>query len=207
MRADYLRVSLASNGEKALSENFLNFYSQTFPKISSVSDFIVKDDTQANKIKITSDYEIKDWTTSTAGKKVVSVYVPEIRDYLPPPTTLVRQYPFYVASNVNLIYQQTIRSGKNNPLSFDDNGNQLNNRYFDYSKKIESIDGGVTISHKFQPKTSYVEATQTAHYVEEITELKNQLGFVVIYPENNGKPIKQQDTKLRNLAKRLLNKG
>jgi len=207
LRADSLRVSLASNGQKALAENFLNFYSQTFPKILSKSEFKIEDDTELNKIKITSEYTIEDWTVSEAGKKIVSVYVAEIRDYLPSPTTLVRQYPFYVAHNVNLIYQQTIRSNKAKPLSYDDTGSTQSNRYFNYSKQIKSKEGGVTISHHFEPKTSFVEASQTADYVEQINQLKNQLGFVIIYPDNNGKPLKQQDNKLRNLAKRLLNKG
>jgi len=207
LRADSLRVSLASNGQKVLAENFLNFYSQTFPKIQSKSEFKINDDTNANEIKIISDYTIEDWTVSKAGKKIVSLYVPEIRDYLQSPTTLVRQYPFYVPHNVNLVYQQTIRSSQSKPLSYDDTGSKQTNRYFNYSKEIKSKEDGVTISHRFEPKTSYVEASQTADYVEQINLLKNQLGFVIIYPENSGQPIKQQDTKLRNLAKRLLNKG
>ncbi len=207
LQADILRNSVASNGKKALAENFLNFYSQSFPKIESFGEFNLVDDTSKNKIRVLSNYRIKDWTTDKSGKKIVSVYVPEIRDYLPSPASLVRQHPFYVAENLQLNYQQTIRSSLHKPISFDDSGFQLDNIYFQYSKSVKHLDNGASVSHIYRAKAAHVEADQTADYIEKVNLLKENLGFNIIFPTNFGKPVKNQQKRLKDLAKKLLNKS
>lgn len=206
LKADFLRYSLASNGRKALSENFLNFYSRTFPEIESLEEIKVEDNYEKNEITVFTKYKIDNWTVREAGKRYVSVYAADIRDYLVAPSTLIRQHPFSVINNIDLIYKQTIKVQNNKVLNFEMSDLSLNNQYFDYEKKTNSKGNLISVTHKFKPKTSFVEGINTSDYVSEIKNLKEQLGLSIILFDKTGEPIKKQDRKLRSLAKRLLKK-
>ncbi|MDQ7049157.1 MAG: DUF3857 domain-containing transglutaminase family protein [Enterobacterales bacterium] len=206
LKADSIRYSIASNGPKILSENFLNFYSSIYPEIEIVDDINIKDDENKNEIIIYTKYKIKNWTERSGGKRYISVYATDMREYLATPKTLVRKHPFSVLNHVDLLYSQTIRSHKGKIITFDDKNIEKNTDYFSYHKKVERQGESVTVTHQYTPKINYVDAKNTAEYVSLVKNVKEQLGMNVVLQDTSGESKKSQQDKLRSLAKSLLKK-
>lgn len=207
IRADSLRHSIASNGLESLEENFLNFYSSSYPKIESISTMKATDDDSKNQITIYSKYKIKDWTIRDGGKRIIYVHASDIREYLVEPKALIRKHPFSVLNNIDLVYQQTIHTSKNDILDVSKENISENTPYFDYDKTIKQTKGKITVKHRYSPKVSHVDAKNTADYMARVKELKSQLGISVVLSEKTADKIKEQDARLRSLAKRLMKKG
>ena len=73
-------------------------------------------------------------------------------------------------------------------------------------KKVQQTNDEIVVTHRFQPKRSFVDAKNTADYLSKVEEVSDQLGVNIILPGSSTTDLREQDKKLRSLAQRLLKK-
>lgn len=207
LKADTLRRNLAANGKTILAENYFNFYSRTYSGIEEDGEITVTDDENNNIISVVSKYLINDWTDVSAGKRILPLYASDINEYLSLPRSINRKYPLSVISDIDLFYEQSIELPDSSILNIPEQLVEKSTSYFDYIRKTDHKENKVTISHKFSPKSSFVLAENSQDYFAQIKEVRKELAANIIVVDKNGGDLKKQDSRLRNMAKRLMRKN
>jgi len=97
--AESLRNTLASSNLEDLQKQYLNYYAQVYPGITSGAPLIVADDAANNRITTTESYDIADFSTWSAQNKkhTADIVVPEIDDQLRGLPSAIRKAPLGLA--------------------------------------------------------------------------------------------------------------
>jgi hypothetical protein len=207
MKADSIRYQIATAGVKKLTENYLNFYNQYFTNIESVSEVVVDDDATNNKVVTMETYQVKDWTVKDAGKRLIETYAVGLKEYLVTPNVLNRKHPFAVSSGFEMTHQQSVKLYDNKRLRFDVEKIENRNDYFEYQKTTTRDDDLVSVTHHFKPLRSFVDAKNTADYVAQVKELKENLGMRFITLDKKSSTVNEQQDRLRALARKIIKKN
>lgn len=102
--AEAERSYLASMNREELEKRYLNFYVRYYPTIKMVAPIEVKDDTATNRLTIIEHYQVPDFFVYSEENKrrEVSVYAPEMAEYVRRPASQVRRAPLAVRHPVDV---------------------------------------------------------------------------------------------------------
>ncbi|MET1254882.1 DUF3857 domain-containing transglutaminase family protein [Aliikangiella maris] len=206
IKADNIRYQIATESIQSLSERYLNFYSRQFDKISLLENIQVIDDEKSNLLTTIEKYKILDFGRKQSGKLYSDYYATGIVEHLVTPTIIQREHPFAVSHGFQFRQKQIIELPDNDIVDYSKENITKDIDYFSFSKQIDKQENRITITYDYRPLIPTISAKETGDYLSSVKDLKEALSFYLVTKNNASSTVQSQQERLKNLARKLINK-
>ncbi len=181
--AEGFRRQLNSDGKVKIFKNYLNFYNKYYSKIEAITEAVITDIHDDDKITVEEKYRIPAiWEEiSDNGSYEAIFYTYSIKPHLRTPKVINRNSPFEFTYPLNI--EQNITVLLPEEWNLEDEDFQLNTKFFNYSHKVSHSekDKILVIKYKFSSLKKYINQDEISEYIEAIEKVKDQLNYGVTH--------------------------
>lgn len=144
--ADFIRRSLANNGEDAFARQFIDYYADYYPGLSQEGEFSVSDVLDENIVKMMANYSV-DADAFDDGKlaEQLLVVASAITDMVPKDTEAKRTAPMALPYGAHLAHR--IRVETPGRMITVPEGETISTNGFDYARRFENIGEAFEINY------------------------------------------------------------
>ncbi len=185
--ADEQRQYFLNNKVAEIQKRYLTYYAETHPKIKVSTALTFSDDTVLNTFTVYEDYIIEDyWKVPDPKNPHIiqsEVYPKSIGDNITDPGLLARTSPVYL--NFPKDMEQQIEFYMPEYWSVESVANKIEGPGIQYSSFSNSFDKKITLNYAFKISKDHVPQENLKAYLENIGNIKNDLGFTLTYNKNS----------------------
>lgn len=179
LAAEFERAYLADEGSMAAQKNFLEFYQRSYKGLQRIKDFVVEDDLEHNRLRVTEHYRIADFWKKREGGREPSAFVrmPDIRSVLKTPD-MPREQPFAQEHTVEVLHTTVLHLPGQWPAR-DAWKHSVENPAFDFSATFHPSDRELVWEHHYRSKTGEIPVADLNTYVTDIEKADDLVGDTV----------------------------
>ncbi|MDZ4701218.1 MAG: DUF3857 domain-containing transglutaminase family protein [Rhodothermales bacterium] len=173
--ADYMRGVFAGSSRQELEKNYLNYYAEMYPHISSAGVLEIEDDEATNVLRVKEYYRIDSLWTREGRRSSAYFYPLEFSALLEKPSTRIRTMPIGIAHPVHL--NQTTRIHLPEPWPVESTVTSVEDPAFSYQGVVSSGHQIVTIANSYRTNTDFISVEAIPAYIDNVERVENQLGY------------------------------
>ncbi len=183
--ADFTRQNREATSLAEINKNYINFYANDHPSITSSGDVVFEDDVELNKITTSESYLIDlFWKyDSSLSQYSVETYARFLAGYLKKPQTKLRTMPYSLTYPLNI--EQTVEIYLPEPWSLKDDQSIIESKGFRFTSSQVLIDKMIRLRYSYRSKKEYTEANETADQIEKTNKVLNGLSLNLTYTPKN----------------------
>jgi len=174
--ADSMRRFLVDTDYKSLSEDYLNYYAETYPGIRDPTPIKINDDLVANKIRVEQNYLVDDlFVEFEEGEPRQAEFYPfGLTRILRTPDTRIRKSPLAIYHPARRKYKTTLITPT--PLGYDDNDLEVKNLAFELSALQRFSGTKAEFIYSLDTLRDRIPAEDVAEYLEACENADDSLG-------------------------------
>ena len=178
--ADSMRRFLVDKDYKSLSEDYLNYYAETYPGIRDPAPIKISDDLVENVIRVEESYLVDDLFVEfeEGGPRQAELIPFGLTSVLRVPETRKRKFPLAIYYPARRKYKTTLITPT--PLGYDDDDYEIKNSAFELSSRRRFAGTRSEFSYSLETLRDRVPAEEVAEYLEANENIDDILGD---YPE------------------------
>ncbi len=174
--ANYNRNYFKNTPQNEIKENYLNYYSNYYPKISfQDKPFHIENDDKKNIFIVTEYYEIPDFfeTKENDPEKYFSIYATNLKPEIVISNDLSRKLPMTIKHPVKVQGEVEVVLPKRKTFNLPNSKDSVvnDNLEFTYSEKIS--ENKIKISYSYRSKRDFVPANEIEKYSEDRDKINN----------------------------------
>tara|TARA_R110002051_G_scaffold143507_5_gene216460 strand:- start:2918 stop:5443 length:2526 start_codon:yes stop_codon:yes gene_type:complete len=182
-KADFMRSYFKSNTEESINKEYLNFYSNLYPTITSANKITHIDDSRPweNIFTTTEFYDVENiWHTTENDETLYLDTNALVLDGLINYTnSLKREMPY--SAGAPFSFSQTTRILLPEPWNIFLEDIDIDNEFYSFSKSINLTGNMVTLNYAYELKKEVIPATDTPAFLKEHEEIRDNLGILLTY--------------------------
>ncbi|APQ17003.1 DUF3857 domain-containing protein [Maribacter hydrothermalis] len=185
-KADYMRSYFKSNTEESINKDYLTFYSNLYPTITSANKISHLDDSRPweNIFTTTEYYDIENIWHSTESDETMyldtnALVLDGLINYT---NSLKREMPY--SAGAPFSFSQTTRILLPEPWNIFLKDINIDNEYYSFSKNIELTGNLVTLNYAYELKKEVIPASDTPTFLKEHEDIRDSLGVQLTYADN-----------------------
>lgn len=185
-KADFMRSYFTSNSEESINKEYLNFYSNLYPSITSTDKITHIDDSRPweNIFTTTEYYAIENLWSSLENEETIyfdtnALVLDGLLNYS---NSLKREMPY--SAGTPFSFSQTTRILFPEPWSLFLKDIEIDNEFYSFSKSIDLTGNLVTINYSYELKKEVIPASETPAFLKEHEDIRDNLGLQLTYSDN-----------------------
>lgn len=178
-RADYMRSYFNNSTQESINNEYLNFYSDLYPSITSADKISFEDSKEGeNKVVTSESYFIKEfWSKSPDNEALIycETYPLVLENYINYPKSAQRKMPYHLGSPFEFKQKTTVKlpeAWTASPESF-----ELDEPSFAYKSNSFALGNSVVVTHDYMLKKEALEAEDVANFLEQHDQIFTQINY------------------------------
>ena len=177
--ADSMRQSLVDTNYKTLAEDYLNYYSDTYPGIRDPEPLKITDDKEHNILVINEQYLVDDlFTLDEEEPRYATLYPFGLSGVLPSPETRIRKNPLAIDHPVRRTYKTVLNTPED--LGYRDTYEEVIDPAFKFSTRQRFKGRTSEFEYSIETLKNRVAPNKMTQYLANRDKLEDLLGD---YPE------------------------
>jgi len=182
--ADAVRSYLENSDLSSINKDYEDYYANYILNIKNNKDVAWSDDIEKNSLTVNESYTIDSlWIPDSEGTSTIlaEFYTTSINDILTKPDRTDRKSPFALRYPLNKSHNITIQLPE--VWNIEKNDSEINSPSFDYSYDVNYTNASkeIVINHHFKTKKDVVPVSEIKAYHKKITQLENELHYMISY--------------------------
>lgn len=182
-KADYMRTYFKNSTEESINKEYLTYYSNLYPSITSADKVSYKDDSRPweNIFTTNESYHIENiWSSDGSDTGLYfETYALVLESLISYTKSAKREMPYYASAPFN--YEQVTRIMLPEPWNVTIADVTIDEDDFSYEKNITHIGNLISINHKYKLKTEVIKGNNVPKFLINHDKIKEQLGFQLTY--------------------------
>lgn len=183
-QADSMRRYVESVVAAEIEKEYINFYAQTYPEITSAAPIEFKDDPERNIFEINEYYTIQNaWIVdpNNPAKTDFEVDPDLLRSAMFLSDTRIRTMP--AVQNFPKDFTEVIEIVLPAEGSFENESTQISTPWFEFSNIVEVNKETLTLRYSYKNLTPTVPAADYPEYAKELEAANDTLGYSITYTD------------------------
>ncbi|HAI39289.1 MAG TPA: hypothetical protein DCM40_14830, partial [Maribacter sp.] len=185
-KADEIRSYFKNNTEQNINKEYLSFYSNLYPNISSSGKVTILDETRPYENIVTTNehYSIEKLWNTIEGEETIyfdinSLVLDGLVSYN---NSLKRNMPYN--AGIPFSFTQVTRILMPEPWYIDLKDIVIDNDFYSFKKSIHVNGNMVTIDYSYELKTDIVPAKETETFLNGLDKVREDIGTQLTYTYN-----------------------
>lgn len=182
-KADYMRSYFKNSTEESINKEYLTYYSNLYPSITSTDKVSFEDDSRPweNIFTTNESYYIENiWFSDDSDTGLYfETYALVLESLINYTKSAKRDMPYYASAPFN--YEQVTRIMLPEPWNVNLADITINTDDFSYQKNIDHIGNLISINHNYKLRTEVIKGNKVPEFLSKHDKIKEQLGFQLTY--------------------------
>lgn len=185
-KADYLRADFNTNSKDIIHKDYLNYYSNLYPRIESVGTMKLIDDRDSSNIfAVEEHYRIREfWEKHNESTIYCEVYPLVLESMIGYKNSADRSMPYFLGEPI--IFKQTTILELPENWNFTNHENEISGESFTYKKKVEGEGKILTAVHSYELIKNHIPAVSVEAFLKKHEEIQNELTYQLTYTTGEG---------------------
>lgn len=183
--AEFQRDSLSETNREELQKNYLQFYANSYPRISVAAPIVIDDDKLMNRVTIQERYFIANIASKpdANGKRDVYIETPDMDELLGDPKATIRVAPLQLRFPVEVSQKTEVLLPEVWPI--EESNSEVANPAFSFSRTVKSDADRLrfTIEDHYQSLADEVSAREVPRYTESLARARDAMGYNLSWHE------------------------
>ncbi|WP_440222654.1 DUF3857 domain-containing protein [Dokdonella sp. MW10] len=175
--AEQLRAEFATSSVEEIGKRYLNFYASYHPGMSIVAPVAIEDDAPSNRVTVTERYRVEDFAEegNEEGRRVASIWMPDMAPLLRAPASAVRDAPLRIAHPTDLtVVTRVLLDGD---WSIKDETDEVEGDAFTYRREIAYAQRVLMITSTFRSRVDEIAAAATSRHAGQLSRARDRTGY------------------------------
>nr|WP_299171771.1 DUF3857 domain-containing protein [uncultured Allomuricauda sp.] len=179
-KADYTRSYFNNNTQESINNEYLNFYSELYPSITSAGKISFTDDSKSydNRVTVKESYYIEDfWSKSLENESLIycETYPLVLESLINYTKSAKREMPYYLGPPYDFKQMTTIKLPEAWSASNEDF--ELDEPSFLYNNESFAMGNTIVVAHNYKLKKEVLEADAVPEFLKKHDEIFGQLNY------------------------------
>ena len=202
-RATRMRARLADTTSARITRDYLNYYLQKFPGLTSTETVSWTDDRDTNRVRIVERYRVPDFWSAPGERGVITaeIYPHSVGALVGSPANQDRRAPLGIDHPINTLVEVSVRLHSDwevPPLDL-----HIDNGHLQYISKARYENRVLNLSYFFRTKFDHVPANEVADYARTLAQIRGDLTLTLTHTPAAGATSAAVDATEEDAAFRL----